>query len=141
MRQHPQADWHPSATLDTLRLRATLLARIRAWFASHGVMEVETPYLSASATTDPAVHSLSTTWHAAGGAPGVDCYLHTSPEFPMKRLLAAGSGDIYQLCRVFRDRERGRAAPEDPNVTPLTHHFIPMKHAYGPQVDLDKTWT
>ena len=109
MAHHSQAqrDWRPSSSLDVLKLRATLLARIRTYFAHNGVMEVETPALSLAATTDPAIHSLSTVWHGPGEGHGKTYYLHTSPEFPMKRLLAAGSGDIYQLCKVFRDNERG----------------------------------
>ena len=71
-------------------------------------MEVETPLLSAAATTDPSMASLSTRLQAAGQATGGAAYLHTSPEFPMKRLLAAGSGPIYQICKVFRDGEQGR---------------------------------
>lgn len=79
-----------------------MLERIRAFFAARGVLEVETPALSRAAATEPHIQSLT-----------VPCgrelrYLHTSPEFPMKRLLAAGSGDIYQICRVFRAGEMGR---------------------------------
>lgn len=106
-RTQAERDWRPSAPLAALQLRATLLARIRTWFARNNVMEVDTPALSAAATTDPAIHSLATTWHGPGSNGGRRCYLQTSPEFPMKRLLAAGSGDIYQLCKVFRDEERG----------------------------------
>ena len=102
------SDWRPTASLDNLRTRAQLLQRIRGFFAERGVMEVETPALSASATTDPQLHSLATRYHGPGGAHGRALYLHTSPEFPMKRLLAAGSGPIYQLCKVFRDGEAGR---------------------------------
>lgn len=102
-----ERDWRPSAPLAALQLRATLLARIRVCFARNNVMEVDTPALSAAATTDPAIHSLVTAWHGPGSDGARRCYLHTSPEFPMKRLLAAGSGDIYQLCKVFRDDERG----------------------------------
>jgi lysyl-tRNA synthetase class 2 len=68
------------------------------------VLEVETPALSASAVCDPQIESLGT---RIEGMPGPS-YLATSPEFPMKRLLAAGSGDIYQICKVFRDAEHGR---------------------------------
>lgn len=98
----PSDDWRPSAGLDVLALRATLLRRLRGWFADHGVMEVETPALSAAAVTDPHIQSLET---RLSGRP---MYLQTSPEFFMKRLLAAGTGDIYQVCHVFRDGESGR---------------------------------
>jgi lysyl-tRNA synthetase class 2 len=100
-------DWRPSASLEILRLRARLLARIRAFFARHDVLEVDTPALSGAATPDPALHSFVTTYHGPGPRAGASCYLHTSPEFLMKRLLAAGSGSIYQVCKVFRDGEYG----------------------------------
>lgn len=100
-------DWRPRASLRLLRMRAEVLARIRAFFAEAGVLEVETPILSRAAVTAPELASLRTRFHGPGPAAG-SCYLQTSPEFPMKRLLAAGSGSIYQLCKVFRDGERGR---------------------------------
>ena len=81
-----------------------MLSAARTFFAARGVLEVETPILSAAAVSDPQLESLAT--HIAG-MPG-EFYLHTSPEYAMKRLLAAGSGDIYQVCKVFRDAERGR---------------------------------
>jgi lysyl-tRNA synthetase class 2 len=80
-----------------------MLAAVRGFFARRGVLEVETPILSAAAVSDPQIESLSTQVAGAG-----KFYLHTSPEYAMKRLLAAGSGDIYQICKVFRDGERGR---------------------------------
>ncbi|HEX5046689.1 MAG TPA: EF-P lysine aminoacylase EpmA [Gammaproteobacteria bacterium] len=89
----------------TLRLRADLLARIRAFFAARGVLEVETPALSSAGISDLALESVTARARSLGeGA----LYLHTSPEYAMKRLLASGSGDIYQLARVFRDDELGR---------------------------------
>jgi lysyl-tRNA synthetase class 2 len=96
--------WRPTASHPALQLRATLLARAREFFAQRRVLEVETPILSAAAVSDPQVESLTT------GVAGMEgrFYLSTSPEHPMKRLLAAGSGDIYQVCKVFRDAERGR---------------------------------
>ena len=109
--------WRPTAALDAVKLRATLLARIREYFARCNVLEVDTPALSAAAATDPALHSFGTTYHGPGPQHGKTCYLHTSPEFPMKRLLAAGSGDIYQVCKVFRDGEAG--ALHNPEFTLL----------------------
>jgi elongation factor P--(R)-beta-lysine ligase len=87
-----------------LRLRARLLERSRAFFVARGLLEVETPQLSAMAATDVQLESL-VVQRPGGEALG---WLQTSPEFPMKRLLAAGSGDIWQLARVFRGAERGR---------------------------------
>jgi len=96
--------WRPTSDRQALMKRAHLLARTRAFFERRGVLEVETPILSAAGVTDPQIESLMT---RVLGMPG-RFFLSTSPEFPMKRLLAAGSGDIYQLCKVFRDGERGR---------------------------------
>jgi elongation factor P--(R)-beta-lysine ligase len=93
------------ATLATLRQRAAMLAAIRSFFAARGVLEVETPALSSAGITDPSIESVVAEVRSLA-APRQ--YLQTSPEFAMKRLLAAGSGDIYQLCRVFRDDELGR---------------------------------
>jgi lysyl-tRNA synthetase class 2 len=93
------------ASFGTLRQRAAMLAAIRAFFAARNVLEVETPALSSAGVTDPAIESVTAVVRSLGSAPQ---YLQTSPEFAMKRLLAAGSGDIYQLCRVFRDDELGR---------------------------------
>ena len=99
--------WRPGAELETLRLRARLLARIRTYVADRDVLEVDPPMLSQAGSTDPAIESFQTHWQgpSIGAAP---LYLHTSPECPMKRLLAAGSGPIYQLCHVFRNGELGR---------------------------------
>ena len=93
------------ASLATLRQRAAMLAAIRSFFAARGVLEVETPALSSAGVTDPAIESVIAETRSLAPARQ---YLQTSPEFAMKRLLAAGSGDIYQLCRVFRDDELGR---------------------------------
>jgi lysyl-tRNA synthetase class 2 len=94
-----------TASHDTLRRRARILASIRDFFAERRVLEVETPALSSAGVTDPALENVGALVKSLGTRPQ---YLHTSPEFAMKRLLAAGCGDIYQICRVFRDDELGR---------------------------------
>ena len=98
------SDWRPTASREALERRAVMFARTREFFAARSVLEVDTPILSRAAVTDPQIESLTT--HIVG-LPG-PYHLSTSPEYPMKRLLAGGSGDIYQLCRVFRDEEHGR---------------------------------
>ena len=123
-------DWRPTASLDALKLRATLLTRIRAYFGGQGVLEVDTPVLSSAGATDPAIHSFTTTYHGpvpgAGNGSELKLYLHTSPEFPMKRLLAAGSGSIYQLCKVFRDGESGGS--HNPEFTLLEWYRTGFDH-------------
>ena len=107
------ADWRPGAGLDTLQLRATLMARIRRFFHERGVLEVDTPLLATAATTDPAIESFHTRYSGPAAAAGRPLFLGTSPEFFMKRLLAAGSGPIYQLAHVCRNGEYGvRHNPE-----------------------------
>lgn len=99
--------------LDKLRLRARLNAAIRAFFAERGVLEVETPVMSEAGNTEPNIESFSTrfTGHVDAGSPLR--WLRTSPEYPLKRLLAAGVGDCYELGRVFRNGEAGgRHNPE-----------------------------
>jgi lysyl-tRNA synthetase class 2 len=99
----------PSASIDALRARADLLRRIRSFFSQRDVLEVETPALSQHAVTDVHLASFSTLYRGpAAATEGLPLFLVTSPELAMKRLLAAGSGPIFQLARVFRDGERGR---------------------------------
>ncbi len=99
--------WRPRADLQGLHARARLLSDLRAFFAERGVLEVETPILGSAANPDPAIAPLHLDADLTG-AGSRRWYLQTSPEFPMKRLLAAGSGPIYQVCKVFRADERGR---------------------------------
>lgn len=99
--------------LAALRLRADTYAHIRAFFAERGVLEVETPILSAAGNTDPNIRSFTTRFSGHVDAGARERWLRTSPEFPLKRLLAAGAPDIYELGRVFRDGEAGgRHNPE-----------------------------
>ncbi|HMM75806.1 MAG TPA: EF-P lysine aminoacylase EpmA [Gammaproteobacteria bacterium] len=94
-------DWRPTASRAALARRAEILALIREHFAAQGVLEVDTPLLGLAAAGDPALSSFRVELH---GSPR---YLQTSPEYAMKRLLAAGSGDVYQICKAFRDEEDG----------------------------------
>src|SRR3989338_10036063 len=89
--------WQPTASMAHLKTRAEILAKIREFFAVRGVMEVETPLLSASTVTAPHIHSLTTTCVIPHTRTPKKFYLQTSPEYGMKRLLAAGSGPIYQI--------------------------------------------
>jgi lysyl-tRNA synthetase class 2 len=98
------ADWRPTATLSTLRRRAESLAFTREFFHARNVLEVETPALVNAPVSDVNLSSVRVDMR---GHP-TPLWLHTSPEYAMKRLLAAGSGDIYQVCRVYRGAERGR---------------------------------
>ncbi|NJN46886.1 MAG: EF-P lysine aminoacylase GenX [Candidatus Competibacteraceae bacterium] len=123
---NPAARWQPQATWDALRLRARLLTQIRVFFAARDVLEVDTPALSRAAVTDPQLHSFAVRYSGPGESNGQTHYLHTSPEFPMKRLLAAGSGDIYQLAKVFRDGEAGRH--HNPEFTLLEWYRIGFDH-------------
>lgn len=122
----PNTDWRPTASPEALRLRASILARIRAFFSRLDVLEVDTPVLSPAASTDPALSSFKTSYHGPGAVAGDTRYLHTSPEFPMKRLLAAGSGSIYQVCKVFRDGESG--VQHNPEFTLLEWYRTGFDH-------------
>ncbi|APE30053.1 EF-P lysine aminoacylase GenX [Halomonas aestuarii] len=99
-------DWRPTAEIATLRARARLIAEVRAFFAERDVLEVETPVLGHGGSTE--VHLASLSAEATTPAGRERLWLQTSPEFAMKRLLAAGSGPIFQLARSFRDGEVGR---------------------------------
>ncbi len=103
-------DWRPGTAPGLLRQRAALLRLVREFFAARAVTEVDTPLLVNAPVTD--VHIHSATVRLGSGAPqragALPLFLHTSPEYAMKRLLAAGSGDIYQVCHVVRGEERGR---------------------------------
>ena len=92
------SSWRPGTEPGALRARADLLAAVRAFFAERDVLEVDTPVLARHTVTDPAIASI----------PAGDGWLQTSPEYFMKRLLAAGSGPIYQIARAFRAGEQGR---------------------------------
>lgn len=96
----------PSCNVEALTQRAKLLSDIRLFFANQGVLEVETPLLCSSTGTDPQLDFFSMEFSAEPNKKTM--FLQTSPEFAMKRLLAAGSGSIYQICKAFRNGETGR---------------------------------
>jgi len=99
--------------LASLQLRALIYTLIRSFFAERHVLEVETPILSASGNTDPNIESFHTLFSGHVDAGARERWLRTSPEYPLKRLLAAGVGDCYELGRVFRNGEAGgRHNPE-----------------------------
>jgi elongation factor P--(R)-beta-lysine ligase len=115
-------DWQPTATIELMRLRAQMLAKIRQFFADRSVLEVETPLLGHSIGTDPQLDFFTTEYllpwmvcmpeacqeQARRSPQRQTLFLQTSPEFAMKRLLAAGSGSIYQIGKAFRNGESGR---------------------------------
>jgi lysyl-tRNA synthetase class 2 len=110
--------WRPSASLATLRRRAAALAATREFFRARGVLEVETPALVNAPVSDVNLGSVRV------DMPGhaTPLWLHTSPEYAMKRLLAAGAGDIFQICRVYRGAERGRQ--HNPEFTMLEWYRV-----------------
>ena len=118
--------WTATASPDAVRLRARLNALVRDFFAGRGVLEVETPVLSRAGNTDPNIASFALAFSGrADGAPRTR-WLRTSAEFPMKRLLAAGVGDCYELGRVFRDGEAG--GRHNPEFTMLEWYRLGMDH-------------
>lgn len=88
--------------------RAAIMAEIRRFFSDRGVLEVETPCMSQATVTDIHMFPFQTRFVGHGYSQGMDLYLMTSPEYHMKRLLAAGCGPVFQLCRSFRNEEMGR---------------------------------
>jgi lysyl-tRNA synthetase class 2 len=109
-----------------IRLRARLNAAIRGFFARRDVLEVETPVLSQAGNTEPNIASFSLEFSGrTNGAPRTR-WLRTSPEYALKRLLAAGIGDCYELGRVFRDGEAG--ARHNPEFTMLEWYRVGWDH-------------
>jgi elongation factor P--(R)-beta-lysine ligase len=100
-----QTLWQPGASLEILHRRAELYARIRHFFANRNILEVETPILASSCAPENGIDPFVTHYHGSNSRP---LYLQSSPELAMKRLLAAGSGAIFQLTHAFRNGEAGR---------------------------------
>lgn len=123
-----QLNWKPTASIANLKQRADILAKIRVFFAERNVLEVETPLLSHASVTDINLQSFATEYFAnpENNHPQT-FYLQTSPEFAMKRLLAAGSGSIYQICKAFRNHgESGRL--HNPEFSLLEWYRVGFDH-------------
>lgn len=118
--------WQPTASLDMLQTRARLLSRLRAFFADKGIYEVQTPVLSHAGNTEPSINSFITQPDESSKLPAEPSFLNTSPEFAMKRLLAAGSGSIYQITPVFRQGEQSKK--HNPEFTLLEWYRINFDH-------------
>ncbi len=118
--------WRPTAALDVLRLRARLNALVRAFFAQRDVLEVETPVLSQAGNTEPNIDSFTAAFSGHVSAGARTRWLRTSPEYPLKRLLAAGLGDCYELGRVFRNGEAG--GRHNPEFTMLEWYRVGWDH-------------
>ncbi|HAS6603608.1 elongation factor P--(R)-beta-lysine ligase [Vibrio parahaemolyticus] len=121
-----QTNWQPTASIEQLRQRATLIAAIRQFFAERQVMEVDTPAMSHATVTDIHLHTFQTEFVGPGYADGSKLFFMTSPEFHMKRLLAAGSGCIYQINKAFRNEENGRY--HNPEFTMLEWYRVGFDH-------------
>lgn len=112
----------------SLQLRARLNALVRQFFAERGVLEVETPILSAAGNTDPNIESFTAIFSGHVDAGARERWLRTSPEYPLKRLLAAGIGDCYELGRVFRNGEAG--GRHNPEFTMLEWYRVGWDHRH-----------
>ncbi|STX51962.1 lysyl-tRNA synthetase [Legionella busanensis] len=121
--------WQPSATISALRQRAQFIAKIRDFFHKRGYLEVDTPSMARFGITDVYLSNIKATFR------GKTYYLQTSPEYHMKRLLAAGSGPIFQLARSFRDDELGRW--HNPEFTMLEWYQLNIDH-HGLIAEIDE---
>lgn len=119
-----QENWQPSASIENLLARAKIIAEIRRFFTDRGLLEVETPVLSEFGVTDVHLSTFNTTFISPTAEKSKALWLSTSPEYHMKRLLAAGSGPIFQLCHVFCNEEAGqRHNPEFTMLEWYRPHF------------------
>ena len=111
--------WRPGASRLAVEERSRVLGEIRRFFAQRGVLEVETPVIGCSAVSNPNIRNIRVDVSR-------QAYLRTSPEYAMKRMLAAGYGDMYELGRVFRAGEKGRM--HNPEFTMLEWYRVGMAY-------------
>lgn len=116
-----QNSWRPSASIETLHKRAAMIQSIRQFFYRRNILEVETPHLSRHTITDPYIETMHTA-HSYASGDSMTLYLQSSPEYSMKRLLAAGSQDIFQIAKAFRNDEVG--SHHNPEFTMLEWYRI-----------------
>ena len=120
MQQDVKSDWRPSASTDVLFQRASLLRQIREFFHQREYLEVETPIMGQYGVTDVHLKNIEASFQ------NTTYYLQTSPEYHMKRLLAAGSGPIFQVFKAFRDDELGKM--HNPEFTLLEWYQLGIDH-------------
>jgi len=123
--------WQTTSSREVLKIRANLIRIIHDFFNALDVLQVDTPALSQFANTDPSIESFAikhtnNSGHSETELDSQQYFLHTSPEFPMKRLLACNIGSIYQICKVFRSQEQGRY--HNPEFTLLEWYRLEMDH-------------
>jgi len=116
--------WQTTSTRKILHTRANVISIIHGFFNNIGVLQIDTPVLSQFANSDPSIESFKINTSNSLGSQ--DYFLHTSPEFAMKRLLACDIGSIYQICKVFRSAEQGRY--HNPEFTLLEWYRLDMDH-------------
>ena len=119
-------EWQPTASLDMLKTRARLLSKLRAFFADKDIFEVQTPILSQAGNPEPSIETFVTQQHENSKHIIQPSFLNTSPEFAMKRLLAAGCGSIYQITSAFRQDEQGKR--HNPEFTLLEWYRLDFDH-------------
>jgi len=136
--------WQATAPIENLRKRAEIFAQIGGFFAGHNLMEVETPLMTSAAVSDSYIDTIECRYHPLPGQQEQIRYLQSSPEYAMKRLLASGSGAIYQICKAFRNGECGRR--HNPEFTMLEwyrpgfdHHQLmdEVEALVGPVIDIN----
>ncbi|MEH6575873.1 MAG: EF-P lysine aminoacylase EpmA [Amphritea sp.] len=118
--------WQATAPIDNLRARAEIIGNIRNFFAARDVLEVDTPVMSAAAVSDPYIDTIECRYNPVPNQPSEKRYLQSSPEYAMKRLLASGSGAIYQIGKAFRNGEAGRR--HNPEFTMLEWYRPGIDH-------------